>query len=41
MIIRYGVAIISIFIFILFPFNRVAGQKEVGKIKCICLDAGH
>lgn len=41
MIKRYGVAVICIFIFILFFFNRVVGQNDVGKIRCICLDAGH
>lgn len=41
MIIRYGVTIVCIFIFILFSFNDVVGQKEVGKIKVVCLDAGH
>lgn len=41
MIIRYGVTIMCLFIFILFSFNDVVGQKDVGKIKCVCLDAGH
>lgn len=41
MIKQYGVAVICIFIFILFPFNGVVGQNDAGKIRCICLDAGH
>lgn len=41
MIKQYGVAVICIFIFILFFFNRAVGQNDVGKIRCICLDAGH
>ena len=41
MIKQYGVAVICLFFFILFSFNQAAGQTDVGKIKCICIDAGH
>ena len=41
MIIKYGVAVISIFIFILFSIHRVEGQNEAGELKCVFLDAGH
>lgn len=41
MIIKYGVAIISIFIFILFPIHWAEGQSESGELKCVFLDAGH
>lgn len=41
MIKQYGVAVICFFFFILFSFNKAAGQMDVGKIKCICIDAGH
>lgn len=41
MIIKYGVAVISIFIFILFSIHRAEGQSELGELKCVFLDAGH
>lgn len=41
MIIKYGVAVISIFIFILFSIHRAEGQNESGELKCVFLDAGH
>lgn len=41
MIIKYGVAVISIFIFILFSVHRAEGQNESGELKCVFLDAGH
>lgn len=42
MIKRYGVAIVGILLFILFSIDEADGQgNDVGKIKCICIDAGH
>lgn len=41
MIIRYGVALTSIFIFILFSFHEAEGQYHAGELRCVCLDAGH
>lgn len=41
MIIKYGVTIISMFIFILVSIQRAEGQNESGELKCVFLDAGH
>lgn len=41
MIIRYGVAGILLFILTLLSVNISLGQTDVGKLKCICIDAGH
>lgn len=41
MIIRYGVAVISMFIFILFSIHKAEGQNDSGGLKCVFLDAGH
>ncbi len=41
MIIRYGITGILV-MFLLLGFVHISvGQSEVGKIKCICIDAGH
>ena len=41
MIIKYGVTIISMFIFILVSIHQAEGQNESGELKCVFLDAGH
>lgn len=41
MIIKYGVTGILLFLVIIFSGRISVGQANLGKIKCICIDAGH
>lgn len=41
MIIRYGISGVLLFFMILFLSLEAAGQDNFGKIKCVCIDAGH
>jgi len=41
MIIKYGVTGILLFLLIMLSVNMSVAQQELGKIKCICIDAGH
>lgn len=42
MIIRYGLNVIILVLWaMLFSVNISVGQQDLGKIKCICIDAGH
>ena len=41
MIIRYGLTGILFWLLVIFSAYESMAQKESGKIKCICIDAGH
>lgn len=41
MIIRYGLTGVLCFLLILLSANITWGQTDFGKVKCICIDAGH
>lgn len=41
MIIKYGITGSLLFLLTLFSVNVSVGQSDLGKIKCICIDAGH
>lgn len=41
MIIRYGVSGILLFLLSVFSVKTSMGQSGLGKIKCVCIDAGH
>lgn len=41
MIIQYGVTGILLFLLTILSVNISVGQADLGKIKCICIDAGH
>lgn len=41
MIIKYGVTGILLFLLTILSVNISVGQADLGKIRCICIDAGH
>lgn len=41
MIIRYGLTGIALFLWTVLSVNVSVAQPDLGKIKCICIDAGH
>lgn len=41
MINKCGIAIICTMLLVLWGWNNAIGQADLGKIKCVCLDAGH
>lgn len=41
MIIKRGLAGMLLFLSIVFSVHTSVGQSELGKIKCVCIDAGH
>ena len=41
MIIKYGVTGILLFLLTILSVNMSVAQSGLGKIKCVCIDAGH